>query len=37
MAPQEVAATPAPGQMPPAFAQILARLKRGDGGGDDAR
>jgi flagellar protein FliO/FliZ len=33
MAPQEAAAPPSPGQVHPAFAQILGRFRR-DGGGD---
>ena len=37
MAPQEAETLPAPGQMHPAFAQILGRLRRSDGGDAGAR
>jgi flagellar protein FliO/FliZ len=37
MAPQEAAAPAAPGQVHPAFAQILGRLRRGDAGDAGAR
>ena len=37
MAPQEAALPPSPGQVHPAFAQILARFRRGDAGDAGAR
>jgi flagellar protein FliO/FliZ len=37
MAPQEAALPPSPGQVHPAFAQILGRLRRGDAGDAGAR
>ena len=37
MAPQDTAAPPSPGQVHPAFAQILSRFRRGDGGDAGAR
>ncbi|MEO8312976.1 MAG: flagellar biosynthetic protein FliO [Caldimonas sp.] len=37
MAPQEVASSPSPGHVHPAFAQILGRLHRRDGGHAGAR
>ena len=37
MAPQEAALPPSPGQVHPAFAQILGRFRRGDAGDTGAR
>ena len=37
MAPQEAASPPSPGQVHPAFAQILGRFRRGDAGDAGAR
>ena len=37
MAPQEAAVPPTPGQVHPAFAQILGRFRRDDGGDANAR
>ena len=37
MAPQEAALPPSPGQVHPAFAQILGRFRRGDAGDAGAR